>query len=753
MKKIIKHLGLALGILCLGLIEFGIHAKASELNAKTIQNFEWMVDESSFGTDSNGGTITYELLKGETDNSVKLTVGNANSNGNQWIAFSMPQHANDWTGMEAVEFSVENLSNTPVTFIFGFEDGNERWVADGSKNAYFYWDETSAVTESISTLIPEGFKGKVQIPFSSFTVHQYCFPEDGRNGIMDLANVLPRLYFDLASEDSGESIIIDDFKVISAIGNSNNELYAKVIQNYEWLVTENSLGTDSNGGAITYELLNDETNKSVKLTAGNANSNGNQWIAFSMPQYTNDWTGMKAVEFSVENLSSTSVTFIYGFEDGNERWIADGNKNAYFYWDETSTATESISTMIPAGFKGKVQIPFSSFSVHQYCFPESGRNQVMDLDNVQSRLYFELSSGDSGESIIIDDFKVLPVIGTSYDEIIIQPTGNYYNYCPSIIQEGNDRYTYYCSNAESDVIIDYVMMKKEVMEDNEWVTEKESIVLSPSETEGDWDSVHTCDPFVIKGSFSYLEEDYSYLMLYLGCKTLDNSKNEIGIAVSKTPEGPWIKYQNNPIITHGDANVDWFWGVGQASAVNLNNNGEIMLFYTRDDEVNSRGVYRNADFSDLDNIILSEEMNINQNGFVDPDGEILANGNRDFYNFEIAYMPTANKWIGIRDAGPYAFSLPIEEQNEPLYVSTYQELFIGDYDVLWNQEKSWEHITYITPEMTGYQRNHNAGILTDAYGKMLTEESADVLSTGCNTGANNLWNYRMHWYKLGLSNE
>ena len=71
MKKIIKHLGLALGILCLGLIEFGIHAKASELNAKTIQNFEWMVDESSFGTDSNGGTITYELLKGETDNSVK----------------------------------------------------------------------------------------------------------------------------------------------------------------------------------------------------------------------------------------------------------------------------------------------------------------------------------------------------------------------------------------------------------------------------------------------------------------------------------------------------------------------------------------------------------------------------------------------------------------------------------------------------------------------------------------------------------
>ena len=87
MKEKIRRFCLTLCVLCLGFVGFGIHAKASELNEKIIQNFEWMVDESSFGTDSNGGTITYELLEGTANNSVKLTVGNANNNGNKWIAF------------------------------------------------------------------------------------------------------------------------------------------------------------------------------------------------------------------------------------------------------------------------------------------------------------------------------------------------------------------------------------------------------------------------------------------------------------------------------------------------------------------------------------------------------------------------------------------------------------------------------------------------------------------------------------------
>lgn len=55
MKKIFRHIGITLSILCLVLVGFDIQANASELNEKVIQNFEWMVDESSFATDSNGG--------------------------------------------------------------------------------------------------------------------------------------------------------------------------------------------------------------------------------------------------------------------------------------------------------------------------------------------------------------------------------------------------------------------------------------------------------------------------------------------------------------------------------------------------------------------------------------------------------------------------------------------------------------------------------------------------------------------------
>lgn len=296
------------------------------------------------------------------------------------------------------------------------------------------------------------------------------------------------------------------------------------------------------------------------------------------------------------------------------------------------------------------------------------------------------------------------------------------------------------------MIRDHIILRKEVKAGTEWQAVEEKVVLAPSTTSDEWDSVHVCDPFVIGGDYHYKNTDYYYAMLYLGCNTLDNSKNEIGIAFAKEPEGPWVKYENNPIIGYGEFTKEWCWGVGQASAVNQTQDGSLMLFYTRDDDMGTRGVYRKADFSNLDSgVQLEKEKDINQRGLIDPDGKNLVDSERAFNNFEIAYNPFLNKWVGIRDAGPYSSEL---DETEPSYVSIYQEIFIGDEDILWNTESSWEHVGYVTPNLTGYQRNHNAGILTDANGNLLEENRIEFLTTNCNTGVNALWNYRMNWYTL-----
>lgn len=75
---------------------------------------------------------------------------------------------------------------------------------------------------------------------------------------------------------------------------------------------------------------------------------------------------------------------------------------------------------------------------------------------------------------------------------------------------------------------------------------------------------------MIKGEFTYQEEKYSYLMAYLGCVTSDNTKNEVGLAVAKAPEGPFIKIESNPICHYElNDNKGFQWGYGQPSMVSM----------------------------------------------------------------------------------------------------------------------------------------------------------------------------------------
>lgn len=156
----------------------------------------------------------------------------------------------------------------------------------------------------------------------------------------------------------------------------------------------------------------------------------------------------------------------------------------------------------------------------------------------------------------------------------------FYNYCPTIFEEDGVRHIYYCANKKHGNVTDYVAYRKGVKDETgRFIYSDIQYVLEP--TENSWDSRHVCDPSVVKGEFTYNQENYNYLMAYLGCVTSDNTSNEVGLAVSKSPEGPWIKVGDGPFCDYElNDNSGFQWGYGQPSLVSVDRKSEILLFYT-----------------------------------------------------------------------------------------------------------------------------------------------------------------------------
>src|ERR1700677_3794047 len=140
-------------------------------------------------------------------------------------------------------------------------------------------------------------------------------------------------------------------------------------------------------------------------------------------------------------------------------------------------------------------------------------------------------------------------------------TGNY-DYSPSVIQSGNLQQFWWCGGA-------YNPNNSTQYSDT---IQYESIDLSTharygpvavlGETPGAWDSVYTCNPKVVGGSFANPlgdGESFSYALYYVGLGSTGN--NSIGIAFSKDGIS-WKKYPQ-PIIS---PETSAGYGVGQPAA-------------------------------------------------------------------------------------------------------------------------------------------------------------------------------------------
>ena len=325
----------------------------------------------------------------------------------------------------------------------------------------------------------------------------------------------------------------------------------------------------------------------------------------------------------------------------------------------------------------------------------------------------------------------------------------FYNYCPSVFVEDNVKHVYYCTNKLEGNVTDYVGYREGALRGDSFEftsTENLSYLLSP--TKDTWDSRHTCDPSVVKGKFKMGGETYSYLMAYLGCVTSDNSLNEVGIAVSKSPSGPFVKVDAaNPLVPYDPDQAAW--GTGQPSVVSIDGEGKVALFYSVGNKTGTYTEVREYDLSDLGSPKLVRTKKVSTYGLSDT---VLCNA-------DFAYDETNKRILMVKGRQPFgkdgktpnfiADTLDVYAMDDSASTNRYDEVFKG------NNANDWVKIGTIDESLTGFARNHNAGFVTDPYGCLIEKDRVEVAFTRSDYGESTDWSYlttyRIYSTSIGLT--
>ncbi len=326
----------------------------------------------------------------------------------------------------------------------------------------------------------------------------------------------------------------------------------------------------------------------------------------------------------------------------------------------------------------------------------------------------------------------------------------FYNYCPSVFIENNKQYVYYCTNKDEGNVTDYIGYREGTISDDKINYTDVQYTLEHGSL-GNWDSRHACDPSVIKGKFQFHGENYSYLMAYLGCITSDCTLNDTGIAVSKTPNGPWVKCdfktdgttKINPVVSCEELGITGnLWGTGQPSLVSVDGEGRVLLFTTIGAASGTYTNLREYDFSNIDEYVkIRERTKITTVGIrAGRTGADIIN------NADFAYDVESRRILMVKGRQPFGS----DNKSPGIVADTLDVYYIDDTegtnvgDVLFagnNTDKQWKLIASIGQNETGFLRNHNAGLITDEYGHYIDNGRIGVAFTRSDEGQSSNWSY------------
>ncbi|MCQ2979473.1 MAG: hypothetical protein MJ245_06735 [Clostridia bacterium] len=319
---------------------------------------------------------------------------------------------------------------------------------------------------------------------------------------------------------------------------------------------------------------------------------------------------------------------------------------------------------------------------------------------------------------------------TSSDKLFESNKSGVYNYCPTCISNGHTLDIWYCANENSYSVRDSIMYRNVTILDNESTYSEEKVVLRS--TPNSWDSYHVCDPSVIEGNFSYNGQSYKYLMAYLGCSSTDNQDNKIGIAVSNSKDGNFIKCNNYPLVDyiHDYSHSEFQWGVGQPSLLSLGN-GLVLLFYTSGTYNLTSEKVALYDLSNLNNPVLLNSVTVTNNGT----GDFISNGDFSISGSEI-YM--------VCDHHPYGGSvLSCIPDTSNIYSISLKDPNDANQILSDLQNGTWCYRS----SLNGYRKNHNACFITYGNGVLASLNVIESIAEERSNFSDSLYTYRLRMIK------
>lgn len=318
-----------------------------------------------------------------------------------------------------------------------------------------------------------------------------------------------------------------------------------------------------------------------------------------------------------------------------------------------------------------------------------------------------------------------------------------YNYCPAPVRvDENTLYVFYCANTWPGLVIDDIYGRKGTLVDGKWVFGEKFLALSPSRI--GWDCIHVCDPDVIRGEFHWKGEIYNWMMVYLGCDIHYCYHNQTGVAFAKDIEGPYIKYDGNPVLAYDEV---YHWGNGQACVVSLDGKGKFRILYTQTvyeyerHHYGGRTFWRDIDLFDADHPVIGEEVAMHDGGIENRSGE----GTVAVFNPTLVWDRKRDLYYLSREGTPF------DRERMPNFISPYTQVSVITREAFERNEGGWQIVYNIDEKDTGFYRNHNAGVFKDAYGWLYLEGILPVAVTVSELKDRDfLWTYRAYYKEIRI---
>lgn len=302
---------------------------------------------------------------------------------------------------------------------------------------------------------------------------------------------------------------------------------------------------------------------------------------------------------------------------------------------------------------------------------------------------------------------IAQVSSWSTPTLAVEPPSETYAYAPSAILDGTTEHIFVCQNQTPGVITDSIYYYKRV---SGTIVESQ-MVLEPGAS-GAWDSNNTCDPNVIQGSFLMSGVTYQYALFYTGNNNSSSTNNQVGVAFSNSLDSGWVKYPY-PLIFNTDGTSAW--GAGQPSVTSVDGVGNVLIFYTDGSTTLTQGMVANLNISNMASITTNFYQPVPTAGLT------FSSGSAGDYlnNFDVVYDSTDDLFYVVREQHPYP-------TNFPTWLPYNQQVASIPGSAIWSGSGTWSVDGNITPAVTGFPRNHNAGFVRTYYGSLPSSSSLQI---------------------------